>query len=371
MLPLIACAGERWTLIIDVLIMCSLKAGYNLTGATPYCLQAFKPWKAKAEEVPVLFDRQLLEFGRELKDNVSRTPINGFAKTLWARLLANGCDPGIQLDTLRKLWGRALDEYSIVDTRLLDLTTHGLPERGHVTQLCAFCAGSQEHLHKIKDERAASCTAAGGATFSNMPGAAAAGAAAAGAAAAGAAPQAAAAAQGDAALAAGAAATAQAEANETAQTEWAMPAAFAPLDGAATPQLMHAVYGDAHFGCNHLAGAGSATTHGPALVGRTLPDQLVRDFANLTTSSTLGPASEPQACADRNFSADKVAAKHSKRNDVTGVAALFCRHAFLLVLLNMPTGAIALLLTCVRVLHCSTCSSLRFWPCLQGSAGRT
>jgi len=321
----------------------------------------------------VLFDCQLMEFGRELKDNVPRTPTNGFVKTVYARLLANGSDPGIQLDTLRKLWGRALDEYSIADTRLCDRITHGLAMRySHVTELCAFCAGSQEHLQKIEADRAEARTGAREAAISEAQGATALGTAPLAAAGAqggaallgaapvsaallgaapvsvallGAAPLAAAGAQGGAGLPGVTALGAAPQAADTAQPEQAMPHAFAPREGADARKLMHSVYGDAHFGFNHLAAAGSATTHGPALVGLTLPDAFVHDFAPPTTSSTIGPGAAPQACADRTFSADKVVATQSKRNDVTGVAALFCRHSFLLILLNMPTGAI-LLFTC-------------------------
>jgi len=98
--------------------------------------------------------------------------------------------------------------------------------------------------------------------------------------------------------------------------------------------IMHLLYFDACCGIAHLATAGTATHRKPALQLRLLPDKDVSDFARNPSSSVQGDG-DP-ACAD--FQADKMLARTSERYDITGVGAAFCRHGFVIMMLNLTTG---------------------------------
>jgi hypothetical protein len=94
------------------------------------------------------------------------------------------------------------------------------------------------------------------------------------------------------------------------------------------------VYLDGNFRLPHIKRAGSATHHDPPIRHRFAEDEKVREFCIAPSSSI--PAAQPTECND--FDADKAIGRVASNYDITGVAAAFCRHGFLLLALNMFTG---------------------------------
>lgn len=84
----------------------------------------------------------------------------------------------------------------------------------------------------------------------------------------------------------------------------------------------------------HLGTAGTSCKWEPLIkTGRIIDDKATQEFVQKQPNSYT--KRDANCC---NFKADVVLARHAKKYDITGVGGAFCRHAFLLLLLNFPTG---------------------------------
>lgn len=99
---------------------------------------------------------------------------------------------------------------------------------------------------------------------------------------------------------------------------------------------------DGNFTIKHERRAGTSTTGRCPIIKRVLSDAGNKAFAadagrsDAQAGSTAPVVSQMGECND--FRADKALGRDSVKHDITGVGGLFCRHGFLLLLLNMYTG---------------------------------
>ena len=91
-----------------------------------------------------------MELLRTLKDDSPRLAVDAFTDGLYHRLLR--ASPGgltIKQDTLRKLIGAALDEFSVMDTLLSSPSAHGAVGLDGPGKVCPACSGGAEYMAQL------------------------------------------------------------------------------------------------------------------------------------------------------------------------------------------------------------------------------